>query len=122
MLGLGHAGLALATSVVALVNFAQLMAALRRRVELGSLGSWVGDILRCLAAALLCGAVAFGLNALVEGQTPDRWLRAGGLLVAIAAAVATYFAAARLLRLEESAEAWRMLRRRLPLPSLGRAR
>jgi putative peptidoglycan lipid II flippase len=116
VLGFGHVGLALTTSAVALVNFAQLLFALRKRVDLGSLADWGRYIARCLAAALLCGAVAFGLDALVEHATPDRWLRAVGLAIAIAVAVGAYFAAARLLRLEESGDAWRMIRRRLPFP------
>ena len=37
-----------------------------------------------------------------------------GWAIAIGASVLVYFGAARLLRLEESAQAWRMIRRRLP--------
>ena len=116
VLGFGHVGLALTTSAVALINFAQLLYALRKRVELGPLGDWALYIGRCLAAAGVCGAVAFGLDALAEHATADRWLRSLGLILAIAAAAGAYFAAARLLNLEESGQAWRMIRRRLPFP------
>jgi putative peptidoglycan lipid II flippase len=114
VLGLGHAGLALATSGVALVNFAQLMTALSRRVDLGGLRQWTGFLLRCLAAAALCGAAAWGVNHLTEAATPSRLWRAVGLGAAISVSVPIYFAAARVMRLDESVQAWRMIRRRLP--------
>ena len=114
VLGLGHAGLALATSMVALANFTQLMVALSRRVDLGGLAQWTGFLLRCLAAAALCGAAAWGVNHLAEAATPSRLWRATGLAAAIGVSVPVYFAAARLMRLDESVQAWRMIRRRLP--------
>jgi putative peptidoglycan lipid II flippase len=114
VLGLGHAGLALATSGVALINFVQLMAALSRRVDLGGLRQWTAFLLRCLAAAALCGAAAWGVNHLAEAATPSRLWRAAGLAAAIGVSVPIYFAAARLMRLDESVQAWRMIRRRLP--------
>jgi putative peptidoglycan lipid II flippase len=117
--GLGHAGLALATSGVALVNFLQLMAALSRRVDLGGSRQWTAFLVRCLAAAALCGAAAWGVNHLVEAATPSRLWRAGGLAAAIGVSLPVYFVAARALRLDESVEAWRMIRRRLP--GAGRA-
>lgn len=121
VLHFGHVGLALATSSVALTNFVQLLFALRKRVDLGALSGWVFYIARCLAAAGVCGAVAFDLNALAEHATADRWLRALALLGAIVVAAGAYFAAARLLRLEETSQAWSMIRRRLPfLQSAGR--
>ena len=114
VLGLGHAGLALATSVVALVNFLQLMEALSRRVDIGGLRQWTLFLLRCSVAAAVCGAVAWGVNHLVETATTNRPWRAAGLAVAIGASVPVYFGAARLLRLDESVQAWRTLRRRIP--------
>jgi hypothetical protein len=41
-------------------------------------------------------------------------LRGAGLGLAIAVSLPVYFGAAQLLRLQESGEAWRMLRRRIP--------
>ena len=114
VLGLGHAGLALATSGVALINFVQLMEALSRRVDLGGLRQWAAFLLRCLAASALCGAAAWGVNHLAEAATPSRLWRAAGLAAAIGVSVPIYFAAARLMRLDESVQAWRMIRRRLP--------
>ena len=111
---LGHAGLALTTSCVALTNVAQLYFALKKRVDLGAFASLMSFLLRCLIAAGLCGAVAWGLYQLVGTLTPSRLFRAGGLGCAIAAGGGVYFLAARILRLEESEKAWRMIARRLP--------
>ncbi len=114
VLGLGHAGLALATSAVALVNFLQLMVALSRRVDLGGLAQWSGFLARCFAAAALCAAAAWGVNHLAETLTASRLWRTAALAAAIGVSVPVYFGAAQLLRLDESAEAWRMIRRRIP--------
>ena len=111
---LGHAGLALTTSCVALVNVAQLYIALRRRVDLGAFASLFSFLSRCVVAAAVCGAVAWGLYHVAGTFTASRLLRAGALGCAIAAGGAGYFLAARLLGLEESHQAWRMIARRLP--------
>jgi putative peptidoglycan lipid II flippase len=118
VLHLGHAGLALTTSVVALVNVAQLAAALHKRVELGAARQWTIYLLKCALAAGCCGLVAWGVNHLVETSLHAQLLRAFGLAGAVGLGVAAYFGAARLLGLQESGEAWRMIARRLP----GRAR
>jgi hypothetical protein len=57
---------------------------------------------------------AYEINHLVEIATPSYLLRAIGLAAAIGASVPVYFVAAQVLRLEESADAWRMVRRRIP--------
>jgi putative peptidoglycan lipid II flippase len=110
---LGHAGLALTTSCVALVNVAQLYFALRKRVDLGALSALLSFLARCLLAAAVCGCVAWGLYHEVGALTVSRLLRAGGLGCAIAAGGGAYFIAARILRLEESEQAWAMIARRL---------
>jgi putative peptidoglycan lipid II flippase len=109
--GLGHVGLALTTSLVATINMGQLAWALRGRVDLGPGSEWAGFILRCLAAAAVCGALAFGAERL---SALWRLPEALALGPAVALGVAGYFGAARLLGMSESAEAWRMIRRRLP--------
>ena len=114
VLGFGPAGLALITSLVTTINFCQLFIALRSRADLGATGPWASFLLRCALAAALCGAVAWSLDHLVEMETASRLLRAVGLAGAVTVSVIAYFVAARVLRLEESGEAWRMIRRRLP--------
>ena len=118
--GFGHVGLALTTSAVALLNFLQLMSALSRQVDLGGLRQWSLFLLRCAAAAALCGGVAGGINHLVEAVTTNWVIRAVGLAAAIGVSLPVYFGAAQVLRLQESADAWRMIRRRIPgLSRLG---
>jgi putative peptidoglycan lipid II flippase len=112
--GLGHVGLALTTSAVALINFLQLMMALSKHVDMGGLRQWSLFLARCALAAGLCGLVAFEINHLFEMFTTSYVLRALGLAAAIGASVPVYFGAAQVLRLQESADAWRMIRRRIP--------
>jgi putative peptidoglycan lipid II flippase len=114
VLGYGHVGLALTTSAVALVNFLQLMHALSKRVEVGDVRQWALFLVRCLLAAALCGGAALGVYHLVETLSANWAVRAVGLGAAIGLSVPVYFGAARLLRLEEGAEAWRFIRRRVP--------
>src|SRR6185437_12251848 len=102
VLGLGHAGMALATSCMALINCGQLSHALSRQVTFGPAGEWAGFVGRVLAAALACGAVAWGLNALVEAHTASRLLRGVGLVGAIAASMLVYAAVAFALRVRET--------------------
>ena len=119
VLHLGHAGLALTTSCVALINMVQLAFALRKRVDIGAGRGWGLYLGRCLLAAGLCGAVAWGLDRVVERYADGAFLRAVGLAGVVGASVLIYFAAARALRLQESAQAWRMIAARLP-GGLGR--
>ena len=112
--GLGHVGLALATSAVALLNFGQLAHALSRQVNVGSLREWVFYLGRCALAAGACGAAAWGLDTVLERATAGAVLHAIELFVSIGVAMGVYFGAAQLLRLQESAEAWRMIKRRIP--------
>ncbi len=113
LLHLGIAGLALTTSAVALINFAQLWVALRKRVDLGGFGQWAFYLLRCVAAAGVCGGLAFGVWHWLDPHLAGFWLRAVGLGVAVGIGALSYFAAAQVLRLKESGEAVAMLRRRL---------
>jgi len=112
-LGLGHAGLALATSCVALVNCGQLSHALSRQVDFGRFGEWASFIVRVVVAAAACGAAAWGLNALVDAHTTNRLLRSLGLVAAILVSLPVYAGAGYALRVAETAEAFAMLRRRV---------
>jgi putative peptidoglycan lipid II flippase len=110
---LGHAGLALATSCVALANFSQLAFALSRKVDFGGLGDWSGFLGRVLLAAALCGGAAWGIEWLGETQLHGFALHMLALFAAIGAAVAVYAGAAYALRISETTEALNMVRRRL---------
>jgi putative peptidoglycan lipid II flippase len=117
LLGLGHAGLALATSCVALANFGQLCAALSKQVDFGGLAEWAGFLVRVAAAAALCGGAAWGLYVFAEAHLHGFVLRALALLAAIGAAVVVYAGVAYALRIRETTEftaaiSRRFLRRR----------
>jgi putative peptidoglycan lipid II flippase len=110
--GFGHVGLALITSCVAMINFGQLLFALSRRVPLGSLGRWVGFVLRLLAAAAVSGAAAWVGDTIVH--TALRGMAANLALPAvIAVAAGGFFVAARLLAISEATDAWALIMRRL---------
>ena len=89
--GLGHVGLALATSSVALLNFGQLAHALSRQVDLGGFREWASFLVRCAAAAAVCGGAAFGIDHLIEGATSNWVLRGLGLATAIGVSLPVYF-------------------------------
>jgi putative peptidoglycan lipid II flippase len=114
VLGFGVVGLALATSAVALLNFVQLAHALSRQVDVGGLGEWALYLARVALAAVACAAAAWGLDTVLERATAGLLLHAVDLFASIGVAVAVYFGAAQLLRLKESGEAWRMIKRRIP--------
>jgi len=113
VLGMGHAGLALTTSCVALINFGQLMRALGHKVDLGKFNEWASFLARIAGAALLCGLAAWAIEHWVEAHLHAALLRALGLAFAIADAVLVYFCASHLFRVDETGEAWAMIRRRL---------
>ena len=109
----GHAGLALATSCVALANVSQLGWALSRQVDFGRFAEWAGFLARVLLASVACGAVAWGLYWLAETRLSGFVLHGIGLVAAISAAVLVYAGAGFALRIGETQEAVALFRRRL---------
>jgi putative peptidoglycan lipid II flippase len=112
-LGFGVAGLAVATSCVALANFGQLCAALSRQVDFGGLGEWASFLLRVGLAAAACGGAAWGVYHLAETHLPAGMLRFLALMAAIGIAVAIYAAVAFALRIHETTEFIAVVGRRL---------
>jgi putative peptidoglycan lipid II flippase len=113
ILHLGHAGLALSTSCVVLINVSQLAWALSRRVDFGGMAEWAGYLGRVLLASAACGATAFGLwraaGLVLSGFAPNSL----GLAVAIGGGVGVYAGAGYLLRVGETQEAVALVQRRL---------
>jgi len=101
-LGLGHLGLALATSVTSIGNLLQLAFYLRRRVGPIEGGRILGTFARVAFASLGIAALCGGLLALLGDRWHHGWL-AAGLTVAASGALAAGagFALMRLLRVEE---------------------
>jgi putative peptidoglycan lipid II flippase len=114
--GWGPAGLALSTSLVALINFMQLLLALRR--PLGGLSA--PGFGRALAKiALASGVMAAGvggllgvLQAVFPAALEGGFLqRLGGVVVLVGGGAGIYFGAATALRLEETAVLRRLAQR-----------
>lgn len=103
-LGLGHRGLALATSVTSLVNLAQLAFYLRRRIG----GIDGARLLRAVAGILVAGAlaaavVAAGLTGFGDVTTQGVVVRVAVVAVGGIAGLGLLLLALRLLRVEERA-------------------
>ncbi|CAB4244271.1 putative lipid II flippase MurJ [Methylacidimicrobium sp. AP8] len=113
VLAFGHVGLALTTSLVALLNAAQLFFSLDRRVFPGGAGSWLSFLWRLALASAACGLAAAGLVRAAERSSLPGLPLGDALLVAgaVAAGALAFFAAARALGLEECREAIDLLRR-----------
>jgi putative peptidoglycan lipid II flippase len=103
-LGLGHTGLALATSATAIGNVLQLVFYLRRRVGVLDGRRMLGTLARVtLAAALACGACAIAMRFLGErwhgGLAREAATTLGGALLALVVG----YGAMKVLRVEELA-------------------
>jgi len=101
-LGLGHAGLALATSITSIVNLAQLAFYLHRRVGDFEQRRILTTLARVgLASAAVAAVIAYALSAI--GDRAPHGVLGAGLTVAAAAAAALVLAAItfRVARVEE---------------------
>lgn len=117
-LGLGHIGLALATGLIAVLNFLQLLFAIQKKIELGDPAEWLSFFLRVSTASLGCGLVAFaGDYFLLDPHHKPSLLSAVFLMVNIGVAGAVYLGLTTALKVPESVELISLVRRKL-----GRAR
>ncbi len=98
---MGHAGLALATSLAACFNAGLLLVRLRQRGTYRPEPGWGKLILKCLIAALVMGGLLAWLNQPVNwgAEQARPLLRLGMLFGLICIAVVSYFASLRLLGL-----------------------
>ncbi|MDQ6665346.1 MAG: polysaccharide biosynthesis C-terminal domain-containing protein, partial [Acidobacteriota bacterium] len=100
--GLGHAGLALSTSTVALFGFVALLAIMRRRIGGIEGGALLSSFLKIAAAsavmAIACAATSYlirhGFGVTIKAQIVD-------LLVSIPAGAAVFYAVASGLQVKE---------------------
>ncbi len=116
-LGLGHRGLALSTSFVAVTNFLLLYAMMRRytgRLETGLLLGTLGKlaVAGAILAALCFAALYFVFPA--PTHTPEMRLVIG-LLVTIALGAGAFFGVAYVLRIAEVEDVVKLARRKLKL-------
>jgi putative peptidoglycan lipid II flippase len=111
----GHESLALTTSISATMNFLILFIAMRKFA--GDIGT--ASLLVLLAKLALAGAAMAGVCVaanrffFIDPAHLSIWLRTGGLVVTVGVAALIYFAAARLLKVEEAKDALQMITRRL---------
>ncbi|HEY3600927.1 MAG TPA: murein biosynthesis integral membrane protein MurJ [Chthoniobacterales bacterium] len=116
-LGLGHRGLALSTSFVALTNFILLYAMMRRhtgRLETGTMLATLGKL--AVAGAVLAAICWAAQHFFFPRPTRGGELRLiGELLVTIGMAAGAFFAVAYALRVAEVQDVVTIARRRLKL-------
>jgi putative peptidoglycan lipid II flippase len=99
----GYRGLAVGTSVTALLNGGLLLVLLRQRLGGLGLGHLTGVLVRVLAASLMMGAVAWGVDRQLSIALPGTALpvQIARLLATICAALAVLAASLHLLRVRE---------------------
>ncbi|MGB8340083.1 MAG: murein biosynthesis integral membrane protein MurJ [Chthoniobacterales bacterium] len=116
-LGLGHRGLALSTSFVAMTNFLLLYTMMRRhtgRLETGTMLATLGKI--ALAGAVLAGICFFAQHIFFPKPTKGGELRLiAEVLLTIAVGAGAFFSCAYLLRVAEVEDVVTVVRRKLKL-------
>lgn len=112
--GLGHAGLALSTSCVAIFNFLALFLLMRRRIG-GVYGvALLGSTRRILAAGAVMGLVVAAISHAIESHlAPSRWSSLTELAVCIPVGLVVYYGACRLQKVPELDLAFRAVTRRI---------
>jgi putative peptidoglycan lipid II flippase len=112
-LGLGHRGLALSTSLVAITNFLILYAMMRRYTGRLETGAMIRTLLKLLlAGALLAGLCFLAQHLLFASPSESVWRKGAGLTITIAASAAAFFGAAYLLHVAEVRDVVALLRSR----------
>ena len=112
--GYGHVGVALATSLVALVNFFALALILRSRIKRLNGRDIMFSFLKIAAASAVMSAAAYCTYHLLLGNfgSATRTLRIIEAFVPIAAGALTFVIAAKLLKVSELEQAVKTIRRK----------
>lgn len=114
-LGLGHRGLALSTSLVAITNFLLLYFMMRRYAGRMESGTLLLTLAKLLLAGTLLAAICFGAEKFLFANLFAQriWQKAAELLVTIALGAAAFFGAAYALRVAEVHDVVALVRKRL---------
>lgn len=114
-LGIGHRGLALSISLVAIVNFLLLLFFMRQRLNGIEGGRLLSTFLRVSLAAAAMGIACHYIALSLEKSIGSDGIRNQSLIVglSISAGIAIFAVFARLLRLEEMSRLTGILRRKL---------
>ncbi|MFT3742694.1 MAG: murein biosynthesis integral membrane protein MurJ [Pyrinomonadaceae bacterium] len=112
--GYGHVGVALATSLVALVNFFALALILRGRIKRLNGRSILFSFLKIAAASAIMSVAAYASYHLLLGQygSATKLLKIVEAFVPIGVGAVSFVIAAKLLRVAELEQAFRTIRRR----------
>src|SRR2546423_1378863 len=113
--GLGHRGLALSTSLVALTNFLLLYIMMRKYAGGLETGAILGLLAKlAIPALLLAGICWLALEFMFQpGMHLPEWQRIFGVLLVIAIAAAVFFGSAFLFRVDEVRDIVDLIRRKL---------
>ena len=113
--GLGHVGVALATSLVALVNFVALAIFMRRKIKRLNGREVASSFFRIAAASIVMAAVSYASYRFLLSMFPGRTLpvRLVEALVPIALGGVSFLLAAKLLGVSELEKLYTSLRRKL---------
>ena len=113
--GYGHVGVALATSIVALVNFFALALLLRRKIDRLNGRDIILSFLKISAASAVMSAVCYGVYRLMFDRfgIEGFWLRFAEAFVPIAIGGVAFIVVAKLLRVTELEQAYGTIRRKL---------
>lgn len=113
--GYGHAGVALATSIVATVNFAALVYFMRRRIARLNGRDVIAAVVKIVIASAAMSVVAYGAYDLVAGYFADKTLfvRLIEAFVPIGLAGVTFLIAAKVLRIGELEKVFAAVGRKL---------
>jgi putative peptidoglycan lipid II flippase len=114
--GLGHRGLALSTSLVALTNFLLLYIMMRKYAGPLETGAILGLLAKLVIPALLLAGICWlALEFMFQpGAHLPEWERIFGVLLVIAIAAAVFFGSAFLFRVNEVRDIVDLVRRRFP--------
>jgi putative peptidoglycan lipid II flippase len=121
MYPLGHAGLALANSLSAVLNFLLLTVFLARKI--GAIG-WISlweSLGKVLPASLVMGATVYGLSLLGRWGTTTSAARNGMILgISVLVGMGVFLGISLLLKTEEALFLWSLIRKRIRGGSGGR--
>jgi len=113
-IGLGHRGLALSTSLVALTNFLLLYIMMRKYAGPLETGAILGLLAKLVIPALLLAGICWlALEFLFQSGAPlPEWEKIIGVLVVIALAATVFFGSAFLMRVREVRDIVDLVRRK----------
>src|SRR5947209_7281423 len=112
--GLGHRGLALAVSLVAIINFALLYIMMQKHAGSLETGAFLGLLGRLVVPlALLAGICWLAMGTIFQpGTHLPEWQRIFGVLLVIFVAAAVFFGSAFLFRVDEVRDVVDLVRRK----------